>query len=81
MRLALIISILMVFALAACGEKPDAPDSPDPTTYGKTIEPDHNVPEEDRKDHQREIRGGTVEMDHNIPKEHRDDYEREQYAE
>ncbi len=63
MRHALIISILMVFALAACGEKPDAPDSPDPTTYGKTIEPDHNVPEEDRKDHQREIRGGTVEME------------------
>jgi predicted small lipoprotein YifL len=81
MRLTILVTILMVFALAACGDKPTAPESPDPSTYGKTIEPDHNVPEEDRASHKSDVRGGTIEMDHNIPEEHRKSYEEDVYSE
>ena len=82
MRLTILVTILMVFALAACDEKPTVPDSPDPSTYGKTIEPDHNVPDEDRKSHESDIRGGTgIELDHNIPKEDRESYERDVLSE
>lgn len=38
-------SVFFVFALTACG-KPTAPESPDSGSYGKTIKPDHNVPDE-----------------------------------
>ncbi len=82
MRLKVLVTILMVFALSACGDKPTAPESPDPSTYGKTIKPDHNVPEEDRLSHESDIRGGTgIELDHNIPAEHRESYERDVMSE
>ena len=42
---AIIIAALFALTLAACG-KPTAPESPDADSYGKTIQPDHNVPEE-----------------------------------
>ena len=82
MRLTILVTILMVFALAACGDKPTVPESPDPSTYGKTIEQDHNVPEEDRKSHESDIRGGTgIELDHNIPAKDRESYERDVMSE
>lgn len=82
MRLSVLFTILMAFALAACGDKPTAPESPDPSTYGKSIEPDHNVPEEDRESHESDIRGGTgIEMDHNIPEADRESYERDVMSE
>ena len=78
MRLTILVTILMAFSLAACGDTPTAPESPDPSTYGKTIEPDHNVPEEDRKSHESDVRGGTgIELDHNIPKKDRESYGRD----
>jgi len=46
MKLIALVTIIMVFALTGCS-KPSV-DSPDPGSYGKTIKPDHNVPEEDR---------------------------------
>ena len=55
MRLTILVTILMAFALTACGDKPTAPESPDPSTYGKTIEPDHNVPEEHRKSYEEDV--------------------------
>ena len=47
MKYSVLIAIIMVFAISACG-KPTVPDSPDVSSYGQTIEPDHNVPEEHR---------------------------------
>ncbi len=46
MKIQLIIAASMVMALAAC--KPSAPESPDPTTYGQTIQPFHQIPAEDQ---------------------------------
>jgi hypothetical protein len=45
MKLSVLIAVLLTLALVACG-KPTAPDSPDESTYGQTIKPDHNVPDE-----------------------------------
>ncbi|WP_004180608.1 hypothetical protein [Nitrosospira lacus] len=45
MKFASLTVILVAFTLAACG-KPTAPDSPDPSAYGKVITPDHHVPKE-----------------------------------
>lgn len=42
---ALLIAALFTLTLVACG-KPTAPESPDESSYGQTIKPDHNVPEE-----------------------------------
>lgn len=42
---ALLIAALFTLTLVAC-DKPTAPESPDESSYGKTILPDHNVPEE-----------------------------------
>ena len=82
MRITVLVTILIAFSLVACGDKPTAPESPDPSTYGKTIEPDHNVPEADRKSHESDIRGGTgIEMDHNIPQADRESYERDVMSE
>lgn len=82
MKHIILVTILMAFALAACGEKPTAPDSPDPETYGKSIEPDPNIPAEDYKSHQSDILGGTgIELDHNIPEEDRESYARDLLAE
>lgn len=41
----IIIAVLFALALVACG-KPTAPESPDADSYGQTIKPDHNVPDE-----------------------------------
>ena len=46
MKLLALVAIIMALTLTACS-KPSV-DSPDPGSYGKTIKPDHNVPEEDR---------------------------------
>lgn len=35
-----------IILIAACGGKPTVPASPDPDSYGKTIQPSHNVPAE-----------------------------------
>jgi len=35
-----------IILTAACGGKPTAPESPDPSTYGKTIQPSHLIPSE-----------------------------------
>jgi len=45
MNFKIILAVLFSLALVACG-KPTAPDSPDPSSYGTTIKPDHNVPDE-----------------------------------
>ncbi len=47
MKLIALVTIIMVFALTGCS-KPTV-DSPDTESYGKTIKPDHKVPEEHRK--------------------------------
>ncbi len=41
----MIAATLLTLTLIGCG-KPTAPDSPDVDSYGSTIQPDHNVPEE-----------------------------------
>jgi hypothetical protein len=45
MKISALSVVLLTLVLAACG-KPTAPESPDESTYGQTIKPDHNVPEE-----------------------------------
>ncbi len=45
MRQTLFTTALVVLTLSACG-KPTTPTSPDPSTYGKVITPDHHVPKE-----------------------------------
>jgi len=45
MKYTVLVAIFMVFAFTACG-KPTAPESPDVSSYGQTIKPDHNVPAE-----------------------------------
>lgn len=45
MKIKVILAALIALTLIACG-KPTAPDSPDPSSYGQTIKPDHNVPTE-----------------------------------
>ncbi|MDT8363264.1 MAG: hypothetical protein RQ714_01255 [Nitrosomonas sp.] len=39
----LIIGATVVLALVAC--KPSAPEGPDPSTYGKTVQPFHQIPD------------------------------------
>jgi hypothetical protein len=45
MRYTLLSAALLALTLIGCG-KPTTPDSPDPSTYGKAITPDHHVPKE-----------------------------------
>ena len=45
MSFKIILAALFALALVACG-KPTAPESPDVDSYGTTIKPDHNVPDE-----------------------------------
>ena len=45
MKLTALIAALLSLTLIACG-KPTAPESPDTDSYGQSIKPDHNVPEE-----------------------------------
>jgi hypothetical protein len=47
MKIKLIMAITMILILAAC--RPSAPDSPDPSTYGQTIQPFHQIPAEDQE--------------------------------
>jgi len=44
MGIKLIVSVAMVLALVACG-KPSAPEGPDSATYGKTVQPFHQIPD------------------------------------
>jgi len=44
MGIKLIISVAMVLALVACG-KPSTPEGPDPSAYGKTVQPFHQIPD------------------------------------
>lgn len=37
--------VAMAWVLVGCG-KPSAPESPDPSTYGQTIQPFHQIPAE-----------------------------------
>ena len=48
MKYTALIAIFTAIALIGCGGKPTTPESPDPSTYGQTIKPDHKVPEEHR---------------------------------
>ena len=48
MKFPLLAIIVMTLSLFACG-KPTAPETPDPSTYGKTITPDHHIPEKDQE--------------------------------
>jgi len=43
MKIKAILAALFALTLMACG-KPTAPESPDPSSYGQTIKPDHKVP-------------------------------------
>ena len=45
MRPTILAAALVALTLSGCG-KPTAPDSPDPSSYGKVITPDHHVPKE-----------------------------------
>lgn len=47
MKVQLIIVASMILVLAAC--KPSVPNSPDSSTYGKTIQPFHQIPAEDQE--------------------------------
>jgi len=47
MKIQLVIAASMILALAAC--KPSVPNSPDPLSYGKTIQPFHQIPAEDQE--------------------------------
>lgn len=44
MNIKIIIGVAMVLALVACG-KPSAPEGPDSSTYGKTVQPFHQIPD------------------------------------
>jgi hypothetical protein len=48
MKLIALVTIIMVFALTLTACSKPTVDSPDTESYGKTIKPDHNVPEGDR---------------------------------
>ena len=48
MKLIALVTIIMVFALTLTACSKPTVDSPDTESYGKTIKPDHNVPEADR---------------------------------
>ncbi|MFO7579023.1 MULTISPECIES: hypothetical protein [Nitrosomonas] len=47
MKIKAIMVVSMMLALVAC--KPSVPDSPDPSTYGQTIQPFHQIPSEDQE--------------------------------
>ncbi|SFE37684.1 hypothetical protein [Nitrosomonas sp. Nm166] len=41
--------ISAVLALVACGGRPTAPETPNPESYGKTIQPFHQIPASDQE--------------------------------
>ncbi|MCC6915688.1 hypothetical protein [Nitrosomonas sp.] len=47
MKIRLVIVASMILAIAAC--KPSTPNSPDSSTYGKTVQPFHQIPAEDQE--------------------------------
>lgn len=49
MKIAHLFAVLAIVALAACGGKPTAPETPDPEAYGKTIQPFHQLPAADQE--------------------------------
>ena len=47
MKIKLMVIVSMVIAVAAC--KPSVPNSPDSSSYGKTVQPFHQIPAEDQE--------------------------------
>lgn len=47
MKIKLMVIVSMVMAVAAC--KPSVPNSPDSSSYGKTVQPFHQIPAEDQE--------------------------------
>lgn len=45
MRIMYLAAVVTVLMLVGCG-KPSAPETPDPSAYGKTIQPFHQIPAE-----------------------------------
>jgi hypothetical protein len=43
MRIQYIAAMITVLMLVGCG-KPSVPETPDPSAYGKTIQPFHQIP-------------------------------------
>lgn len=48
MKLLALVTIIMALTLTLTACSKPSVDSPDTESYGKTIKPDHNVPEGDR---------------------------------
>lgn len=46
MRFPFLAAIVVALTLTACGGKPTANMTPNESSYGQTITPDHHVPEE-----------------------------------
>jgi hypothetical protein len=47
MKIKSIMAVSMLLVLIAC--RPSVPDSPDPSTYGQTIQPFHQIPDGDQE--------------------------------
>jgi len=47
MKIKLMIIVPMIMAVVAC--KPSVPNSPDSSSYGKTVQPFHQIPAEDQE--------------------------------
>lgn len=43
MKIIHLVAMVTVLVLVGCG-KPSAPETPDPSTYGQTIQPFHQIP-------------------------------------
>lgn len=43
-----VLAVAVAVVLVGCG-RPSAPESPDPSTYGQTIQPFHQVPAGDQE--------------------------------
>lgn len=48
MKLMQAFALITMLVLAGCG-RPSAPESPDPSTYGQTIQPFHQIPAGDQE--------------------------------
>lgn len=48
MKITHVLAVVALMSLIGCG-RPSAPDSPDPSTYGQTIQPFHQIPSGDQE--------------------------------
>ena len=48
MKFTYVFTFVSLLVLVGCG-KPSAPESPDPSTYGQTIQPFHQIPSGDQE--------------------------------